>query len=101
MDWLGSRDVQVRVDLTAPMTSEHLATMTSAATDLTNDRKSVRVYADQSGGQSVVAESTIAGIRQDEAVRVLMDRFHYVSDYSDQTVWFPARERARTRRGSR
>lgn len=101
MDWLGSRDVKVKVDLTTPATDEHLAAMMSAANDLTNDRKSVRVYADQGATQAVFAEFTIVGVKQDQAAGVVMDHFNYVPDYSDQTVWFPTRERRRRRRSSR
>ena len=102
MDWLGSRDVKVKVDLSAPVAERHLEAMTSAATYLTNDGKSVRVYADDSGAQSVFAEFTIVGVRQDQAAGVVMSRFHHVPDYSDQTVWFPTRRRRkRSETGSR
>lgn len=96
MDWLGSRKVKVRVDLSAPVAEEHLEAMTSAATCLTNDRKSVRVYADETGARSVFADFTIVAVRQEQAAGVVMDRFNYVPDYSDQTVWFPSRERSRS-----
>lgn len=69
MDWLGSRDVRVKVDLTAPATDEHLEAMASAANDLTNDHKSVRVYADQGGAQAVFAGFAIVGVKQDQARR--------------------------------
>lgn len=101
MDWLGSRDVRVKVDLSAPVAEEHLEAMTSAATYLTNDRKSVRVFADENGAQSVFTEFTIVGVRQDQAAGVVMDRFNYVPDYSDQTVWFPTQTRERARKRTR
>lgn len=101
MDWLGSRDVRVKVDLSAPVAEEHLEAMASAATYLTNDRKSVRVFADENGAQSVFAEFTIVGVRQEQAAGVVMDRFNYVPDYSDQTVWFPTRTRGRARKRTR
>ena len=80
MDWLGSRDVRVKVDLTASATHEHLEAMASAADDLTNDRKSVRVYVDQGSAQAVFAEFTIIGVKQDQAAGTTMDRFHYVPE---------------------
>ena len=102
MDWLGSRDVVVRVDLSAPVAEKHLEVMTSAATDLTNDRKSVRVYGAADGTKSVFAEFSMVGIRQDNAAGVVMDRFStFMPDYSDQTVWFPTRKRKRTQKRQR
>ena len=99
MDWLGSRDVVVRVDLSVPVSEKHLEVMISAATDLTNDRKSVHVYGAADGTKSVFAEFSMVGIRQEDAAGVVMDRFStFMPDYSDQTVWFPIRERKRTRK---
>lgn len=101
MDWLGSMEVRVRVDLSFPVEDKHLKVMRSAATCLTNDRQSVRVHGDADTAQSSIAEFTMVGIRKDDAAGVVMRFAAFMPDYSDQTVWFPTRERKRRRKRQR
>lgn len=86
-------DVRMKVRLTTLPTDQHKAEMTLAASYLTNDRSSTKVFVQADDPETIVAEFTIKKARQSDVVDKIYKEFAYVvHDWSESTILFPKRK---------
>ena len=87
-----SISVCVKVQLTTPARQMHRDQMHVVATQLTDNKNSIRTSLIPEAPHTLLVEFTLKRGRQMDVVEVIRKAFsRKIEDYSTQTLWFPKR----------